>query len=92
MFKRLKGFFGPTNKDLRRRLLFTVFALAIFSLGTNVVVPGAKTITKDLGFLELLNVMTGGGLKTFSIFALGVMHNSIYLDSIIADGHRSILQ
>ncbi|MCI8498117.1 MAG: preprotein translocase subunit SecY [Bacilli bacterium] len=73
MFKRLKGFFGPTNKDLRRRLLFTVFALAIFSLGTNVVVPGAKTITKDLGFLELLNVMTGGGLKTFSIFALGVM-------------------
>lgn len=73
MFKRLKGFFGPTNKDLRRRLLFTIFALAIFSIGTNIVVPGAKTITKDLGFLELLNVMTGGGLKTFSIFALGVM-------------------
>ncbi len=73
MFKRLKGFFGPTNKDLRKRLLFTIFALAIFSLGTNIVVPGAKTITKDLGFLELLNVMTGGGLKTFSIFALGVM-------------------
>lgn len=73
MFKRLKGFFSPTNKDLRRRLLFTLFALAIFSLGTNIVVPGAKTITKDLGFLELLNVMTGGGLKTFSIFALGVM-------------------
>lgn len=73
MFKRLKGFFGPTNKDLRHRLYFTIFALAIFSLGTSIVVPGAKTITKDLGFLELLNVMTGGGLKTFSIFALGVM-------------------
>lgn len=73
MFKRLKGFFGPTNKDLRHRLLFTIFALAIFSIGINIVVPGAKTITKDLGFLELLNVMTGGGLKTFSIFALGVM-------------------
>lgn len=73
MFKRLKGFFGPTNKDLRHRLYFTIFALAIFSLGTNIVVPGAKTITKDLGFLELLNVMTGGGLKTFSVFALGVM-------------------
>lgn len=73
MFKRLKGFFGPTNKDLRHRLYFTIFALAIFSIGTNIVVPGAKTITKDLGFLELLNVMTGGGLKTFSIFALGVM-------------------
>lgn len=73
MFKRLKGFFGPTNKDLRRRLAFTIFALAIFSLGTNIVVPGAKSITKDLGFLELLNVMTGGSLKNFSIFALGVM-------------------
>lgn len=73
MLKRLKDFFGPTNKDLRRRLLFTIFALAIFSLGTNIVVPGAIKITKDLGFLELLNVMTGGGLKNFSIFALGVM-------------------
>ena len=50
MFKRLKGFFGPTNKDLRHRIYFTVFALAIFSLGTSIVVPGAKTITKDLGF------------------------------------------
>ena len=73
MFKRLKGFFGPTNKDLRKRLAFTIFALAIFSLGTNIVVPGAVSITKDLGFLELLNVMTGGSLKNFSIFALGVM-------------------
>lgn len=73
MFKRLKGFFGPTNKDLRHRLLFTIFALAIFSLGTNIVVPGAVSITKNLGFLELLNVMTGGSLKSFSIFALGVM-------------------
>lgn len=73
MLKRLKDFFGPTNKDLRRRLVFTIFALAIFSLGTNIVVPGAVKITKDLGFLELLNVMTGGGLKNFSIFALGVM-------------------
>jgi len=72
MFKRLKGFFGPTNKDLRKRLLFTLLALAIFSVGTNVVVPGAVSITKDLGFLELLNAMNGGGLKQFSIFALGV--------------------
>ena len=73
MFKRLKRFFEPTNKDLRKRLLFTIFALAIFSIGTNIVVPGATQITKDLGFLELLNVMTGGSLKNFSIFALGVM-------------------
>ena len=73
MARSLRGLFGPTNKDLRHRVLFTIFALAIFSLGTNIVVPGAVSITKDLGFLELLNVMTGGSLKNFSIFALGVM-------------------
>lgn len=73
MFASLKGLFSPTNKDLRKRILFTLLCLAIFGLGTNIVVPGAKEITKNLGFLELLNLMSGGGLKTFSIFALGVM-------------------
>lgn len=73
MFANLKGIFSPTNKDLRNRILFTVMCLAIFALGTNIIVPGAKTITKNLGFLELLNLMSGGSLKSFSIFALGVM-------------------
>ena len=73
MFSNLKGLFSPTNKDLRKRILFTLAVLAIFSIGTTIVVPGAKAITSDLGFLELLNLMSGGSLKTFSIFALGVM-------------------
>ena len=73
MFSNLKGLFSPTNKDLRKRVLFTLAILAIFGLGTNIIVPGAKAITSDLGFLELLNLMSGGSLKTFSIFALGVM-------------------
>ena len=73
MFSGLKGLFSPTNKDLRKRILFTLVCLAIFALGTNIIVPGAKSITKNLGFLELLNLMSGGSLKTFSIFALGVM-------------------
>ena len=73
MFSNLKGLFSPTNKDLRKRVLFTLAILAIFGLGTNIVVPGAKAITSDLGFLELLNLMSGGSLKSFSIFALGVM-------------------
>ncbi|MDD2505030.1 MAG: preprotein translocase subunit SecY [Bacilli bacterium] len=73
MFSNLKGLFSPTNKDLRKRMLFTLACLAIFALGTNIIVPGAKSITQNLGFLELLNLMSGGGLKTFSIFALGVM-------------------
>lgn len=78
MFSSLKGLFGPNNKDLRKRIYFTLAVLAIFALGTNIIVPGiivpgAKTITSNLGFLDLLNLMSGGSLKTFSIFALGVM-------------------
>ena len=55
MFANLKGLFSPTNKDLRKRILFTLGCLAIFALGTNIMVPGAKEITQNLGFLELLN-------------------------------------
>ncbi len=73
MFKSLKGLFSPNNKDLRKRIYFTLLMLAVFSLGTNIIVPGAKQITQNLGFLDLLNLMSGGSLKTFSIFALGVM-------------------
>ena len=73
MFANLKGLFSSTNKDLRKRILFTLGCLAIFALGTNIMVPGAKEITQNLGFLELLNLMSGGGLKSFSVFALGVM-------------------
>lgn len=73
MFKSLKGLFSPSNKDLRKRIYFTLAVLAVFSLGSNIIVPGAKEITQNLGFLDLLNLMSGGSLKTFSIFALGVM-------------------
>jgi len=73
MFATFKQIFKKTNKDLKNRVLFTLGALFIFSLGNAITVPGMSAITKDLGFLELLNAMSGGGLKQFSIFALGVM-------------------
>ena len=47
----------------------------IFKLGTTIIVPGIDKDalgTNSLGFLELLNVMGGGALEQFSIFALGV--------------------
>ncbi len=72
MFSSVKQLFSNSNKDLRKRILFTLVCLAIFSIGTNISVPGAKVITRELGFLELLNLMAGGALKNFSIFALGV--------------------
>ncbi len=73
MFATFKQLFKSTNKDLRKRIGFTLCALAVFSLGNAITVPGMNVIKGDLGFLELLNAMSGGGLKQFSIFALGVM-------------------
>ena len=72
MFKTFKQVFTARNKDVRKKILFTLLVLFIFKLGTSIQVPGTKSITQDLGFLELLNVMGGGSLKNFSIFALGV--------------------
>lgn len=72
MFKGLKQIFSARNKDIRKKILFTLLILFIYKVGTAVRVPGTENITQDLGFLELLNVMGGGSLKNFSIFALGV--------------------
>lgn len=73
MFATFKQIFKKTNKDLKTRVLYTLGALFIFALGNAITVPGMSAITENLGFLELLNAMSGGGLKQFSIFALGVM-------------------
>jgi len=72
MFATIKQIFAPTNKDLRNRILFTLGALLVFIIGTGITVPGTTNITKNLGFLELINIMGGGSLSLFSIFALGV--------------------
>ena len=72
MFTKVKQLFSSKNKDLRKRIYFTLLCLGIFSLGTNITVPWASAIYEELGFLEIFNLMSGGGLKSFSIFALGV--------------------
>jgi len=72
MFKTLSLLKNKTNKDLRKRIYFTLFCLTIFILGTTIRVPGTSDLTSNLGFLELINTMGGGALKNFSIFALGV--------------------
>ena len=72
MFKKIEQFFGPANKDLRKKVWFTFAMLFIFKLGTAVVVPGVDA-DLNVGFLELLNVLGGGAMQNFSIFALGVM-------------------
>ena len=73
MFSILKQLKSSKNKDIRKRIYFTLFALFIFFIGTTIKVPGTKDYTSSLGFVELLNVMGGGALKRFSLLALGVM-------------------
>lgn len=73
MFQTLKQLFAPTNKDLRKRIGFTLVALMIFVIGTSIRVPGTPEITSNLEVLDLINVIGGGSLRNFSIFALGVM-------------------
>ena len=67
-----KQLFNRSNKDLRKRIYFTLLCLAVFSFGSTITVPWASVYTEELGFLELFNLMSGGGLRAFSIFALGV--------------------
>ena len=73
MFKTMKELFTSGNKDLRHRIYFTLMCLTVFILGISIRVPGTEDLTKNLGFLELINTIGGGALKNFSIFALGVM-------------------
>ena len=75
MFAQIKQIFSPKHKDLRKRIYFTLMCLLIFVVGKAIVVPGIPKVqlTGNLGFFEFFNVMNGGSLGTFSIFALGVM-------------------
>ena len=72
MFSGFSQLFNKSNKDLRKRIYLTLACLGIFCLGTTITIPWASTVYEDLGFLEIFNLMSGGGLKSFSIFALGV--------------------
>lgn len=72
MFSNLKQLFNRSNKDLRKRIYFTLFCLGVFAFGSTITVPWMSTVYEELGFLEIFNLMSGGGLKSFSIFALGV--------------------
>ena len=72
MFKNLKLIFNKSNRDIRKRLGFTCICLLIFIVGTTIPVPGVTSLN-NVDFGDLANAITGGSLKQFSIFALGVM-------------------
>ena len=72
MFRGLSQLFSKNNKDLRKRIYLTLACLGIFCLGTSITIPWASRVYDELGALEIFNIMSGGGLRSFSIFGLGV--------------------
>jgi preprotein translocase subunit SecY len=66
--------------DLRKRVLFTLGLLAVYRLGAFIPTPGvnadalAQFFTDHSGSaLGLADLFTGGNLRRFTIFALGIM-------------------
>ena len=66
--------------ELRNRLLFVLFALLVYRIGTHIPVPGINPDRlQDLfdanqgGILDLFNMFSGGALERMSILAMGVM-------------------
>ena len=67
-------------KDLQKKILFVIFALIIYRLGTFIPIPGINSeIFKEIfsqnssGLLGMFDMFVGGAVKRMSIFALGVM-------------------
>ena len=66
--------------ELKNRIMITLFFLAIYRLGAQVVLPGVDynviadaKIAGGGGLLGLLNAFTGGAFANASVFALGIM-------------------
>jgi len=76
----LRAFRTP---DLRRKLLFTLFIIAVFRLGASLPTPGIseKNVSFCTGLAaqsggsvyQLVNLFSGGALLKLSVFALGIM-------------------
>ena len=68
-------------RDLRTKVLYTLFIFAIYRLGAAVPVPGIDLDevqrfadeASGAGIVGLLNLFSGGALETFSVFSLGIM-------------------
>ncbi|MFT5139252.1 MAG: preprotein translocase subunit SecY [Lysobacterales bacterium] len=66
--------------ELRQRLMFVLFALIVYRIGTFIPVPGVNPAallqfmnSQQGTIIDVFNMFTGGALERFSLFALGVM-------------------
>lgn len=67
-----------SNKELRNKLLITLFLLTIYKIGVYISAPFINkdylaSFTMGSDFFALSDLISGGALSQFSIFALGVM-------------------
>jgi preprotein translocase subunit SecY len=77
----LKAFLNAFRlPDLRNKILFTLFIIAIYRFGSYVPVPvvdfgGVRDAIEDGegGFLQLINLFSGGALGQMAVFGLGIM-------------------
>jgi preprotein translocase subunit SecY len=75
----LKAFLNAFRvPDLRAKILFTLFVIAVFRLGSYVPVPVVdigilQRQAASGGFLNVINLFSGGALTRLSIFSLGIM-------------------
>lgn len=73
-FKTLKDAFKV--KDVRARIIFTIFIVFIFRLGAHITVPGVNVNNLnqigELPFLNMLNLVSGNAMQNYSLFAMGV--------------------
>ena len=89
------GSFGDAFRlpDLKRRILFTLGVLFVFRLGAHIPTPGVDRAAmaqlfggNNSGVLDFLNLFSGGALKNFSIFSLGVapyINSSIVMQLLV---------
>ena len=68
------------SHDLRNRILFTIFILCIYRLGTYVPLSGIDPValkeimsSSQKGLLGMFNVFSGGAVQRMALFALGIM-------------------
>lgn len=65
-----------STKDIAKKIFYTLFLLIFYIIGTTITAPYIKLNTGESlesnSFLNTLNLVGGGGLSQFSIFALGI--------------------
>jgi preprotein translocase subunit SecY len=67
--------------ELRRRILFTLFIMAMYRIGVFITIPNVNRVEMNHvvvrggtgSFLGMFNMFSGGALQQMSIFALGIM-------------------